>query len=100
MSDRVGPAQFQALFVLALVGRTERPPTAASLARSVLWSSTTDHDYREPLTREVEAMQGVLARLARRGLAERVAPPAGRAQSWRITAAGLRAVHSPGAPHG
>ncbi len=91
MTRPLGPTQTLVLCILdGFDEQGETPPTAAELADEMAEWMLLAHGRRP--TSETEAAQGCLARLARRGLVERVGVAHGGARTWAITAAGRQTL--------
>lgn len=95
MTRSLGPTQRLVLAVLDDFDLDEGPPTAAEIADQIP-SWNVAHRLRRP-TAEAEAAQGCLARLARRGLVQRLGTAHNGARCWAITDAGRAALAEDGA---
>jgi hypothetical protein len=95
MTRPLGPTQRLVLCVLDSVEPDGAPPTAAEIADQMAEFMQLAHDLRRPTT-ETEAAQGCLARLARRGLVQRLGTAHNGARCWAITDAGRTALAEDG----
>lgn len=83
----LGPTQ---TLVLCALDELTDPPTPREIADVV--ARYMGRAAPDRMTSETEAVQSALARLARRGLAERLGVAASGARTWMITDAGLAAL--------
>jgi hypothetical protein len=86
VSRPLGPTQTLVLCILDGIETGESPPTAAEIADHMAEYMLLAHG-RRPAS-ETGAARGSLAKLARRGLVERVGVASGGAHTWAITDTG------------